>query len=186
MTCRVGGMPEIRQYWDLDYPDKVSLPSVMLMVTSFQYVLLMLSQRSPDPRTETEMISSVRSHLIEAVQLRLRADVPIGIYLSGGIDSSALAGIAAHLVKEGGATMGSEKASDRVCCFSIGFDSASGFDESGEWAGYWTSQIFLVRPSESSSCHLFPVPFTHFVPNCLLYSRAAKTMLSLMKRTILE
>ncbi len=84
-----------------------------------------------DPRSDTEMISSVRTHLIEAVRLRLRADVPVGIYLSGGIDSSALAGIATHLVREGSATMGSQTAADRICCFSIGFDEASGFDESG-------------------------------------------------------
>ena len=76
------------------------------------------------------MIASVRSHLVEAVQLRLRADVPVGIYLSGGIDSSALAGIATHLVREGSATMGSQEKTERVCCFSIGFDEESGFDES--------------------------------------------------------
>ena len=77
------------------------------------------------------MIEELRAHLIEAVRLRLRADVPVGIYLSGGIDSSALAGIAAHLVKEEGLAMGSQDPSQRVCCFSIGFDEESGFDESG-------------------------------------------------------
>ena len=85
-----------------------------------------------ETRNEEEMIDGVRNHLVEAIRLRLRADVPVGIYLSGGIDSSALAGIAAHLVREKGATMGSQTSSDRVCCFSIGFDQASGFDESGE------------------------------------------------------
>lgn len=78
------------------------------------------------------MISEVRAHLIEAVELRLRADVPVGIYLSGGIDSSALAGIATHLVREGAATMGSQGKGEMICCFSIGFDEESGFDESRE------------------------------------------------------
>jgi asparagine synthase (glutamine-hydrolysing) len=34
--------------------------------------------------------------LMESVSLRLRADVPVGIYLSGGLDSSVLAGMAAQ------------------------------------------------------------------------------------------
>jgi len=76
------------------------------------------------------LISGVRERLLEAVKLRLRADVPIGIYLSGGIDSSALAGIVTHLVKEQGMTMGSADAKQRIACFSIAFDANSGFDES--------------------------------------------------------
>ncbi|KAJ7715870.1 putative asparagine synthase [Mycena olivaceomarginata] len=39
-------------------------------------------------------------HLVEAVRLRLRSDVPLAVYLSGGIDSSAIAGIATHLLRE--------------------------------------------------------------------------------------
>ncbi|KAJ7914175.1 hypothetical protein B0H13DRAFT_1611841 [Mycena leptocephala] len=46
------------------------------------------------------MISTVRAHLVNAVRLRLRADVPLAVYLSGGIDSAAVAGIATHLLRE--------------------------------------------------------------------------------------
>ena len=77
------------------------------------------------------MIVGTRERLTEAIRLRLRADVPIGIYLSGGIDSSALAGIVTHLVKEQGEKMGNKDATDRIACFSIAFDKDSGFDESG-------------------------------------------------------
>lgn len=76
------------------------------------------------------MIAGVRERLVDAVRLRLRADVPVGIYLSGGIDSSAVAGIVTHLVKEG-IKAGTEDIGNKVCTFSIGFDEDSGFDESG-------------------------------------------------------
>lgn len=58
-------------------------------------------------------------HLIsESVRKRLLSDVPIGVFLSGGIDSSAVAAFAAEHVTQGS-----------LNTFSIGFDEAS-FDES--------------------------------------------------------
>ena len=58
-------------------------------------------------------------HLIsESVRKRLISDVPIGVFLSGGIDSSAVAAFAAEHVTQGS-----------LNTFSIGFDEAS-FDES--------------------------------------------------------
>lgn len=79
-----------------------------------------------------EMIQQVREKAIEAVRLRLHADVPVGIYLSGGLDSSTVAGIAKHLVEGGGESMGSQKPTDRIACFCVKFGTDSGFDESGK------------------------------------------------------
>ncbi|EON67269.1 asparagine synthase (glutamine-hydrolyzing) [Coniosporium apollinis CBS 100218] len=108
LTCQSSGHIEQRQYWDIDYPDK----------------------RIPDLRSEEEMIEGVRQRLLDAIRVRLRADVPVGVYLSGGIDSSAIAGMVTHLVEEQGEKMGNDKETERVSCFSIAFDEDSGFDES--------------------------------------------------------
>ncbi|TQV85701.1 asparagine synthase (glutamine-hydrolyzing) [Exilibacterium tricleocarpae] len=46
---------------------------------------------------EQTAVADLRAALLEAVETRLRADVPVGVYLSGGIDSCAVLGMAAHL-----------------------------------------------------------------------------------------
>jgi asparagine synthase (glutamine-hydrolysing) len=91
-------------------------------------------QREPETRTVDEMVLGVREQLTEAIRLRLRADVPVGIYLSGGIDSSLVAGIVTHLVREEGARLGNQDATSRICCFSIEFPGQGSYDESGNVA----------------------------------------------------
>jgi asparagine synthetase B (glutamine-hydrolysing) len=59
-------------------------------------------------------VGELRSRLEHAVQSRLVADVPLGVFLSGGIDSSVVAALAAR--------------HGALDTFSIGFDEAS-FDE---------------------------------------------------------
>jgi asparagine synthase (glutamine-hydrolysing) len=67
--------------------------------------------------TEAEAESRIMQLLKESVNRRLISDVPLGIFLSGGIDSSAIAALA------------QEEVPGKVKTFSIGFEDPS-FDES--------------------------------------------------------
>jgi asparagine synthase (glutamine-hydrolysing) len=69
------------------------------------------------PRNAGEAVEAVRARLQEAVRLRLVSDAPIGAFLSGGIDSSAVVSLMA------------QGAPDRVRTVSICFEE-SAFDES--------------------------------------------------------
>ena len=49
-----------------------------------------------EARSDADYIAEFRHELEEAVRIRLRADVPVGVYLSGGLDSCAVLGLAAR------------------------------------------------------------------------------------------
>ncbi len=64
-----GPAPEIRQYWDVPTPD------------------------APEERDDASWIRECRELLEETVRMRLMSDVPLGMFLSGGVDSSTIAAI---------------------------------------------------------------------------------------------
>jgi asparagine synthase (glutamine-hydrolysing) len=113
-VCRPEGF-SIRQYWHLDMENIAS------------------------PKSEEEVLEELRGLFDEAVRLRLISDVPIGAFLSGGVDSSAVVATMARL-------MGHEA----VKTATIGF-SDKRFDEI-EYARivakqYQTDQTeFMVNP----------------------------------------
>jgi len=47
----------------------------------------------PEPRPEAEVVEELRGLLLEAVTRQLIADVPVGLFLSGGVDSASLAAL---------------------------------------------------------------------------------------------
>ncbi len=97
-----------------------------------------------------EAQEAIRERLLEATELRLRSDVPLGAFLSGGIDSSAV--VAAMARK-----------SSAVKTFSIGFDVA-GYDETPHAREvsrlYGTDHHeFVVEPS---AMEVLPKLVSHF------------------------
>jgi len=69
MTVRNGEI-KIREYWDLDYP---------------------VGERLQDGKGEGYYEERLRELFEKSVQYRLQADVPVGFFLSGGLDSSMIA-----------------------------------------------------------------------------------------------
>ncbi len=88
----------VRPYWRLDYPDAGDAEAL-------------------DRRDEADIAEEVRDLLTDATRIRLRSDVPVGAYLSGGLDSSIIAAIVHRIQPE------------RLRTFSVTFESAE-FDES--------------------------------------------------------
>jgi asparagine synthase (glutamine-hydrolysing) len=116
------GRISIRQYWDFTF--------------------------EPDERaTFDDHVARVRELLTDAVRLRLRSDVPLGVLLSGGVDSSA---VTALLARAGG----------RVKTFSIGFDGGPAFNEQA-----YARRVAREFHTDHHEIILSPQAFRDFVPS---------------------
>ncbi len=89
------GKPSISQYWEVDFSGNGDVESF---------------------RREEEWAEGLLELLVDATRIRLRADVPVGAYLSGGLDSSAIAALIRNYT------------SNYLKTFSISFTDPS-FDE---------------------------------------------------------
>lgn len=65
-----GGRLHVERYWDWSFPESIGAS-----------------------RKEEDCAEELRALLLDAVRLQLRADVPVGAYLSGGLDSSIVAAL---------------------------------------------------------------------------------------------
>jgi asparagine synthase (glutamine-hydrolysing) len=118
----------LRQYLSLEYvPSPLSMFQGINKLPPAHYMLIKNGQVSIakywEPKVEPALIGEeeAKTRLIElldrSIKGRLISDVPLGVFLSGGIDSSTVAALAARHV------------SGRLRTFSIGFADKS-FDES--------------------------------------------------------
>ncbi|MHC1550419.1 asparagine synthase (glutamine-hydrolyzing) [Phyllobacterium sp. K27] len=117
-------------YWRLQYPDRDSATSA---------------------RSEEHVCEELLHLLTDATRIRLRADVPVASYLSGGLDSSAVSAIAAKIVP------------GRLRTFSIGFDSAE-HDETSfqmQMVEALGSDHSALTCSENDIANIFPSVIAH-------------------------
>ena len=70
------GRVEVRRYWDWSFPET-----------------------EPAARPVEEDARALRELLVSSVRLQLRADVPVGAYLSGGLDSSIIVSLIKHFTE---------------------------------------------------------------------------------------
>ena len=82
------GRVQNRKYWDWEFPDNAS------------YI----------QDNEESLINLLKEYLVDATKIRLRSDVPVGAYLSGGLDSSTIVSLI------------NNHTNNKLRTFSIGFD----------------------------------------------------------------
>ena len=102
-------------------------------------------------KNQTEAQELIRAELERSVQLRMRSDVPVGSYLSGGLDSTIVTGLAA------------KHSSQPLNTFSIAFSDA-GFDESAyqrEAADYLNTRHTTLEVSDAQIVDAFPDTIWH-------------------------
>jgi len=117
-----GNQLSINQYWDLKFDNQQD--------KGFDYY-----------------VDGSKKLLDSAIDLRLRSDVPLGIFLSGGIDSSAVVGLLADRVDE------------PLKTFSIGYDFGKGFDETPY------AQIIADKfKTDHHEIKITPAQFKEFIP----------------------
>jgi len=142
-----GGDFHIEPYWDFAYARQ---------------------NETADFGDEATAVAQTREALLEAIGLRLRADVPVGVYLSGGIDSCTALGMAAA------------QTSGRLEAFSISFpntpyDEAAAAERMARHAG---ANLHLMAVTQDELADSFADSIWHGENVSVNVHTVAKYMLS--------
>jgi asparagine synthase (glutamine-hydrolysing) len=90
LTVRKGQL-KFHSYWDLEYTE--------------------------EPRSQEDLVEELRALLVEVCRSHLMAEVPYGVLLSGGLDSSTIVAVLRSLLN------------DRLATFTIGYENADHLNE---------------------------------------------------------
>ncbi len=98
LTIKVGDeAPKVEQYWDVSYAQQVEMP-------------------------EEDYLEAMVDQFKSAVDSHMNADVPLGSFLSGGVDSSAVVAMMSQLSNEKSSGTATDTTNKPVTTCSIGFD----------------------------------------------------------------
>lgn len=121
-------------YWDIKYP-------------------ICHEEPAPTEAQARRYVEEFQAQLLETVRLRLESDVPVCCHLSGGLDSSSVAGIMSHYMEE------------PVHCFSIVFPQAdAAYDEdtyATETAGKCGAILHRIKVSQQDILRHLPEAVFH-------------------------
>jgi asparagine synthase (glutamine-hydrolysing) len=123
------GSCRLRTYWTLDFPPN----------------------GAGEPADEESLVAGFRELLFDATRLRLRADVPVGAYLSGGLDSAVTTAVARRLH------------AGRLQTFSIAFEDEE-FDErefQAQMARHLEVEHQTIRCTDADIGRVFPSVLWH-------------------------
>jgi asparagine synthase (glutamine-hydrolysing) len=119
-----GGHVEVRRYWDIPYAPA--------------------GRASSDPAQFEHLLE-------ECVRLRLIAEVPLGVFLSGGLDSSAIL-----------ATMSRIRKGEPIKTFCVGYESPGGADSDNEFT--YAREVAQLFGAEHHEFTLGADNFRDFIP----------------------
>ena len=126
------GALKIRRYWKCEFPDET------------------------DPRTDDELARELWNRLRDATAARLMSDVPLGVFLSGGLDSSCIAAQLIDLRKERG--------EGGVKSFSVGYLADDGSSELDQ-----ARRVACALGTEHREVVVTAEDFHRFLPDLVWY-----------------
>jgi asparagine synthase (glutamine-hydrolysing) len=138
---------QLNKYWDFDYPP---VPN------------------ASGKKSDADYAAEFRYELEEAVRIRLRADVPVGVYLSGGLDSCAVLGLAAR------------HHPDPIHAFTLTFEDAE-YDEgviAKEMAARVGAEFHTIPINQNDLAENFPDAIAQAETFCVNAHGVAKYLLS--------